>query len=92
MKKVLIVDDIYGWRKYHKEVIENLLESVQIDLADSARVAYDLIIENNNEPYNIIITDMQMENDYEPLYAGEWLIHQIRTFKNYKNTKIIIIS
>ena len=43
-------------------------------------------------PYDFILTDMQMEPDFLPLYAGEWLIKQIRFFKEYKNTKIIIIS
>ena len=27
-----------------------------------------------------------------PLYAGEWFIKQIKFFKEYKNTKIVIIS
>ena len=40
-----------------------------------------------NAPYeriDIIITDLQMENDFEPKYAGEWFIEQIKTFKNRK--------
>ena len=35
---------------------------------------------------------MQMESDFEPKYAGEWFIEQVKTFKNYKNTRIVIIS
>ena len=33
-----------------------------------------------------------MENDFEPKYAGEWFVEQIKTFKAYINTKIVIIS
>ena len=35
---------------------------------------------------------MQMESDFLPLYAGEWFIKQIKTYKEYSNTKIIIAS
>ena len=53
---------------------------------------YDLVMENNETPFDIIITDLQMEPDFEPDYAGEWLVKQIKTFKNYSMTKIVIIS
>ena len=92
MKKILIVDDIKGWRDFHYQVISNLFEDYDILTAESARDAYNLVMENNEKPFDIIITDMQMENDFEPKYAGEWLIEQIKTFKNYSKTKIIIIS
>ena len=42
--------------------------------------------------FHKILTDMQMESNYLPLFAGEWFIKQIQFFKEYKNTKIIIIS
>ena len=32
------------------------------------------------------------ETDFEPKHAGEWFIEQIKTFNNYKNTKIVVIS
>lgn len=92
MKKILIVDDIKGWRDFHYQVISDLFEDYEILTAESARDAYNLVMENNEKPFDIIITDMQMENDFEPKYAGEWLIEQIKTFKNYSKTKIIIIS
>ena len=43
-------------------------------------------------PYDVIFTDMQMESNFLPKLAGEWLIEQIQTFQEYKNTKIVIIS
>ena len=90
--KILIVDDIKGWRDYHSKMVIELLPNSEIILAESARVGYDKLLEHNDVPFDIIFTDMQMENDFEPKYAGEWFIEQIKTFKNYKNTKIVIIS
>ena len=90
--KVLIVDDVKGWRDYHSYIMNELFENAEIQTAESARDGYDKILENNESPFDIIITDMQMESDFEPKYAGEWFIEQIKTFKNYKNTRIVIIS
>ena len=92
MKKILIVDDTKGWRDYHAARISELFPDCEITTADSARAGYDTLFENNDSPFECIITDMQMEVDFEPLYAGEWFIEQIKSFKNYSKTKIVIIS
>ena len=90
--KILIADDVKGWRDYHSYIMNELFENAEIQTAESAREGYDKLLENNECPFDIIITDMQMESDFEPKYAGEWFIEQIKTFKNYKNTRIVIIS
>ena len=90
--KILIVDDVKGWRDYHSYIMNELFENAEIQTAESAREGCDKLLENNESPFDIIITDMQMESDFEPKYAGEWFIEQIKTFKNYKNTRIVIIS
>ncbi|MCM1340075.1 MAG: response regulator [Muribaculaceae bacterium] len=90
--KILIVDDIKGWRDYHSFIMNEIFNNAYIQTAESAREGYDKLFENNNEPFDIILTDLQMENDHEPKYAGEWLVEQIKSFKNYMNTKIVIIS
>ena len=93
MKRILVVDDIKGWRDYHSQNLKNIFgEGCEIITADSARNGYDELMKNNDTPFDIIITDLQMESDFEPKYAGEWFIEQIKTFKNYNKTKIIIIS
>lgn len=93
MKRILIVDDVKGWRDYHSLVLRNIFaEGCEIQTAGSARSGYDKLLENNNEPFDIIMTDLQMESDFEPKYAGEWFVEQIKTFKNYCKTKVIIIS
>ena len=90
--KVLIVDDVKGWRDYHSNIIKDLFTNAEILTADSARSGYDLLLAHNVMPFDIILTDMQMENDFEPKYAGEWFVEQIKTFKNYSRTRIVIIS
>ena len=90
--KILIVDDIKGWRDYHAQHVLNLFEDTELYFAESAKAAYDLLLEHNESPFDIILTDMQMETDFEPKYAGEWLVEQIKTLKNYGKTKIFIIS
>ena len=90
--KILIVDDVKGWRDYHSYIMNELFENANIQTAESARDGYDMLMENNDVPFDIILTDMQMENDFEPKYAGEWFIEQIKTFKNYSKTRIVIIS
>ncbi len=93
MNKMLIVDDSSSWRRYHKDCIEQLYkDKYDITLAASAAQANDLLYAEVDEPYDIILTDMQMESDYLPLYAGEWLIEQIQNFDAYKNSRVIIIS
>ena len=90
--RALVVDDVKGWRDYHSAVLRSLFSDVEIDTADSARAGYDKIMEYNAFPYNIILTDLQMESDFDPLYAGEWLVERIQEMKNYYKTKIVIIS
>ena len=90
--KILIVDDIKGWRDYHSQRVTELFQELEIITAESAREGYDKLLENNESPFDIILTDMQMENDFEPKYAGEWFVEQIKSLKNYSNTKVVIIS
>lgn len=91
MKKILIVDDVKGWRDFNSQVMYEIFKGdVDIDTADSAQKAYDKLLEGI--PYDIIITDLQMENTFSPKYAGEWLVEQIKTFNRYNNTKVVMIS
>lgn len=90
--KILVVDDIKGWRDYHISILSDLFSNAEFYQAESARSAYDSLFENNEVPFDIILTDMQMEEDFAPKYAGEWLIEQIKTFKSYNKTRIVTIS
>ena len=90
--KILIVDDIKGWRDHHSQVVKAMFTNALIDTAESASEGYDKVIQNNTEPYDIVLTDLQMESDFEPLYAGEWLVERIKEMRNYYKKKIVIIS
>lgn len=93
MKRILIVDDVSGWVRFHEQNIRHLnIPNIEIDTANSAREALSKLEGSIDNPYDIIFTDLQMESDFLPKYAGEWLIEQIKTFKEYNSTKIVIIS
>jgi CheY-like chemotaxis protein len=93
MKKVLIVDDVPGWVRFHQNNIEYLNLEVQIDTANSAREAVSKLEASIDEPYTAIFTDLQMESDFLPKMAGEWFVEQIKTYsKYYKDTKVVIVS
>ena len=92
-KRILIVDDVPGWIRFHKNNIEYLnLPNLDIDTANSANEALSKIEASIDEPFDIVFTDLQMESNYLPKLAGEWLVQQIKTYKEYKNTKIVIVS
>lgn len=93
MKRILIVDDVPGWVRFHEQNIRHLnIPNIEIDTANSAREALSKLEVSIDKPYDVIFTDLQMESDFLPKYAGEWLIEQVKTFKEYNSTKIVIIS
>lgn len=94
MKRILIVDDVPGWIRFHQNNINYLnIEGLVIDSANSAREGVSKIEDSIDEPYDVIFTDLQMESDFLPMLAGEWFVRQIKTYdKYYKNTKVVIVS
>lgn len=94
MKKILVVDDSSGWLRHHIFNIKYILgeNNVEILSANSAKEGDNILSANIDKPFDIIFTDMQMESDFLPLNAGEWLIKQILFYPEYKNSKIVIIS
>ena len=92
-KRILIVDDSSRWVLYHKDAVREIFGGeAEIDTASSAKEGVERLMSSIDCPYDFIFTDMQMESDFLPFYAGEWFIKQIKFFNEYKNTKIIIIS
>ncbi|MCD8377960.1 MAG: hypothetical protein LUB59_04135 [Candidatus Gastranaerophilales bacterium] len=97
IKKVLIVDDSTSWTVFHENNVDEVflelgIDDYEVNMASTARDGYDFVMENNNVPYDLIISDLQMEEDFSPKYAGEWFVEQVRTLKNYDNTRILICS
>ena len=92
-KRILIVDDSSKWVLYHKDALRQIFkDNIEIETANSAKEGVERLMVSIDAPYDFILTDMQMESDFLPLYAGEWFIKQIKFFKEKKKKKIIIIS
>lgn len=93
MNRILIVDDTKSWIIFHKNTINSIFgDYFKITVTSCAKDALNIIRKNISNPFDIIITDLQMENDFEPRLAGEWLVERIQEIKEYSTSKIIIIS
>lgn len=92
-RKILIVDDSRSWLEYHKENLQKIYgNEFVLETAICARDGYDMVYNNLKEPYALIISDLQMEWDFEPKLAGEWFVEQVKKLKEYKNVPVILIS
>lgn len=92
-KRILIVDDSRGWLDYHKSNLSRMYgDEIELVTASSAREGYDVVYSNLKPPFDLIISDLQMEWDFEPKHAGEWFIEQVKLLNEYKNVPIIIMS
>lgn len=92
-KRILIVDDTKSWLLFHKDLIHQLYGDLfEITFANSAHEALSIIRHNVDNPFALIITDLQMEIDYEPKLAGEWLVENIKNIHGYFSVPIVIIS
>lgn len=93
MKRILIVDDVPGWIRFHINNINYLgIQDLDIDTASCAVEGVSKIEASIDEPYDVIFTDLQMENNFLPKLAGQWFVEQIKTYKEYNNSKIVIVS
>ncbi len=94
MLKILIVDDSEGWRIFNKDVVSSVFgtESVDITLANSAKEGYNFLLQNDKKPFDLILSDLQMESDFAPESAGEWFVSQVKNTRSYLNCKVLIIS
>jgi len=91
--RILIVDDTRAWLLFHQELIFQLYgNTFEIVTANSANEALNIMKENVSNPFCMVISDLQMEMDYEPLLAGEWLVENIQKIKEYSRTNIVLIS
>ncbi|MEI8376980.1 MAG: response regulator [bacterium] len=90
--RFLVVDDGYDWVKFHSQNIKNAMPHAQIDIAMSGFDALNMAFKQDENYYDIILSDMQMEDVEDESYAGIWLIKRLLASGKCKNTKIIIIS
>ena len=94
MLKVLITDDSEGWRNFNRDAVLSIFgeENVEISLANSAIDGYDTMLQHDKNPFDLIISDLQMESDFAPMSAGEWFVTQVKNTRSHFNTKILIVS
>lgn len=91
--KVLIVDDSASWRIFNTNAIKHILgDAWEITLAKSAREGLEVLEQNKQEPFKVILSDLQMELDFDPQTAGEWFVEHAQIMPEYSHSKIIIIS
>ena len=90
--KILVADDSFDWLNTHTMVCMGVFgEDTQIVSACSAGEAFNIYQEEYKEsPFDLVITDLQMESDFEPQLAGEWLIKEIKVIS--PKQKIMVVS
>ena len=91
MKKILIVDDSIEWLKFHIQTIYKAFgdDLFEINTSLSARDAFEKAIK---DPYDLIITDLEMERMFDEDYAGCWLVKNLSGRKSLSKTRIMIVS
>ena len=91
--RVLAVDDSFDWLNIHSTELESICEDGDLELISACSATEALNIykdEYLEKPFELVITDLQMESDFDPLYAGEWLIKEIQELN--PDQKILVIS
>ena len=92
-KRILIAEDSSEWQRFHAEQLRSYNKlNLEFDIASSARDALELAQQNINNPYDLIVSDLQMETEFLPEFAGEWFVKNLKNIKEYENTPVVLIS
>ena len=93
VKRLLIAEDSFQWQKFHESLLCNY-DKLKIDfvIVDSARDSLKLVQKNLDNPFDLILSDLQMEQDFLPEFAGEWFLKNVKTFSSYRKTPLVIVS
>lgn len=91
-KRILIVDDSPEWIKFHLQGLELSFgeDFFNIDVTFSAHDGIKAVEEN--EPYDLILSDLQMEIIPGETYAGMWMVKRLKNHPKCADTKFIVIS
>lgn len=93
VKRILIAEDSPEWKRFHSSLLKEYKNAnLEFIITDCAKDALKLIRDNLKNPFDLILTDLQMETDFHPKFAGEWLVKEIKRFNEYKKTPIVVIS
>ena len=92
-KRILIVEDSLEWQKVHITLLHAYSRiPLNVEIASSAKEGLKYVEETKKNPFDLILTDLQMETDFHPEFAGEWFVKQVKQVNEYKNVPIVIIS
>ena len=93
VKRVLIAEDSFEWQRFHKSLLDNY-DKCQIEavFASCARDALEFVEFYPEQNYDLILSDLQMESDFLPEFAGEWFVKNLKRISKYKNTPIVLVS
>ena len=92
-KRILIAEDSTQWQRFHKSLLDNYDKfSIDAVFASSAREALEIVEFYPEQTYDLVLSDLQMESDFLPDFAGEWFVKNLKNIKKYKNTPIVIVS
>lgn len=94
-KRILVAEDSREWQKFHASLLNNYKEKedtprFEYRIASSAREALEIL--KNNGHFDLIFSDLQMETEFLPELAGEWLVKEIKQIPGYQNAKIVLVS
>ena len=92
--KILAVDDSFECIKFHRKLFNYLFADTdfELDFEMSARAGYNKVLGSADEPYNLIISDLEMENMEDEVYAGIWFVRNILQREECRDSRIIIVS
>lgn len=90
--KFLVVDDSRQWLNFHQNTILAMLPDAQVDIAMSGFEGLDKVLAKPEDYYDVILSDMQMEQLEEEIFAGQWLIKRLLASKKCINSKILVVS
>lgn len=93
VKRVLIAEDSIQWQNFHKSLLHNYDKfEIEYVVASSAREALDIVETTIEEPFDIVLSDLQMESDFLPDFAGEWFVKNLKNISVYRNKPIVLVS
>lgn len=93
LKKILIAEDSTQWQKFHEELLKTYNDvQITFEIAPTAREALELAQKNKDNPYDLVISDLQMETEFLPEFAGEWFIKNVKEIQQYNNIPMVIVS
>ena len=93
VKRILIAEDSPQWQKFHAAELRNYSKyTIEFDIASSAREALDIAEKHKEKPYDLILSDLQMETEFLPEFAGEWFVKNVKNIDEYNKTPVVLIS